>query len=316
MTKRLGLTLGAMLMALLMQAQVGNQFLTKIINWNAYVHLPGDYDQNPTKSYPVIVFIPGIGEIGTNASLVLLYGPGYYIARGATMEFNVNGQIEKPIVISLQPIGSWPSATDLESRFADIISRWRVDTTRFYTTGLSMGGWAIMNHVTTNARFANRIAAMVAMSAPTPDIGKMKYFAMCNGKWWGFEGSNDYRSLDRIRDTMNTAVAGSARYTRYNGGHCCWNTWYNPDWRENDVNIYEWMLQQKKPRYTYLFNGTGSYSSNTNWWSNLKPPTVLKNGMEIGIYCVPGGICQLAEPIILERGSNMVISKTSLVQAR
>lgn len=298
-------------------AQVGNQVLTQIGGWNAYVHLPSDYQQNPGKSYPTIVFIPGIGEVGTNANLVLLYGPGYYIARGATMEFNVNGQVEKPIVISLQPTASWPSAASLESRFADIISRWRVDTTRFYLTGLSMGGWAIQQYVVSNNRYSNRIAAMVPMSAPGPEtISKMKFYAMCNGKWWGFEGTNDYRFMDQIRDTMNTALSGSARYTKYNGGHCCWNTWYNPAWRENGVNIYEWMLQQKKPRYTFLFNGTGNYASNTNWWSNIRPPSVLKNGMEIGIYCLPGGSCQISEPIILESGSNMVISPTSLVQAR
>jgi hypothetical protein len=255
--------------------------------------------------------------VGADASKLLVYGPGFYIAKGINFEFSVDGQTEKPIIISLQPSIAWPSPANLESRFQAIISLWRVDTTRFYATGLSMGAWSIQQYVITNSRFANRIAAMVAMSAPGPDsISKMKYYAMCNGKWWGFEGSSDYRFMDQIRDTMNTAVAGSARYTRYNGGHCCWNTWYNPDWRENGVNIYEWLLQQKKPRYTYLFNGTGSYSSNNNWWSNLKPPTVLKNGMEIGIYCLPGGICQLEEPIILERGSNMVISKTSFVQAR
>ncbi|MBE2230861.1 MAG: tandem-95 repeat protein [Chitinophagaceae bacterium] len=78
----------------------------------------------------------------------------------------------------------------------------------------------------------------------------MKFFAITGGKWWGFEGTTDYRSMDKVRDTMNAAVAGSARYTQYVGGHCCWNTWYNPAWTEAGDNIYTWMLKQSKAAQT------------------------------------------------------------------
>jgi hypothetical protein len=293
-------------------AQVGDQFLTKINNWNAFVHLPDDYDANPTKRYPVIIFVPGLGEIGTDASKVLIYGPGYYIARGHKMQFTVNGVLEKPIVISLQPPTSWPYPGPVDTRVAEILTRWRVDTTRVYGTGLSMGGWTWEQYVTTASKHANRLAAMVAMSAPGPEsISNMKYWALCGGKWWGFEGTNDYRFMDRIRDTMNTYNPGTAKYTKYSGGHCCWNTWYNPDWRENGENIYEWMLKQKKEKYTFIFNGSGGYSTLANWWSQNRPPATIAPNMQISILCPVGGFCDLTEPVTLQTGSSMTISKSS-----
>ncbi|HSC52609.1 MAG TPA: PKD domain-containing protein [Phnomibacter sp.] len=227
-------------------AQVGDQQLTKIASWNAYVHMPDDYDANPTKKYPVIVFIPGLGEIGTDASKLLVYGPGYYIKQGNKMQFTVNGVVEKPIVISLQPASSWPNPDVINTRIDSIMKRWRIDPNRLYLTGLSMGGFSADNYITGNANYAKKVAAIVAMSAVEPNfpLTNLRPYALNGGKWWGFEGTTDYRKMDLIRDTMNRIVPGSARYTQYVGGHCCWNTWYNPTWTENGENIYEWMLKQ------------------------------------------------------------------------
>jgi hypothetical protein len=50
---------------------------------------------------------------------------------------------------------------------------------------------------------------------------------------------------------MNAHVLGSARYYKYTGGHCCWNTWYIPTWNENSESVYTWMLKQKRPGTTF-----------------------------------------------------------------
>lgn len=228
-------------------AQVGDQTLTKVGAWNAYVHLPSDYATSG-KSYPAIVFIPGVGEVGTNAAAVLKYGPGYYISKGHKMEFMVDGKLETPIVISLQPDKGWPSALTMNKYIDSVMKRWRIDVDRLYMTGLSMGGWSCDNYISGGEAYAKRPAAIVSMSAPDPDFPliNLRHYAYQGGVWWGFEGTQDYRKMDLTRDSLNNARAGTARYTKYVGTHCCWNTWYNPEWRENGESIYEWMLRQKR----------------------------------------------------------------------
>ena len=226
------------------------QTLENIDGWNAYVHLPDDYYQTGSATYPVIIFLPGIGEIGSNAPDVIMNGPGHYIASGDKMQFVINGQTVKPIVISLQPITAWPTAPTVNTKIDSIVRRYRVDVNRIYLTGLSMGGWSIENYVDGyTPLYTNRIASMVAMSAPGPDNGNanMAQYALAGGKWWGFEGTQDYRKMDEIRDAMNNAVSGSARYFNYVGGHGGWNTWYDPSWKDSDgESIYTWMLKQSK----------------------------------------------------------------------
>ena len=223
------------------------QTLTTIDGWNAYVKLPSDYSTT-TSTYPVIVFIPGIGEIGTNPAALINYGPNHFVAQGHNMEFTVNGVVEKPIVISIQPTAAWPGTAVLNRKLDSIVKRWRVNTNRIYLTGLSMGGWSWDNYVAQSTTYANRVAAMVIMSAPPPDngISNMRFLAQTGGKWWGFEGSQDLRRMTEIRDTLNYYAAGSARYTMYTGGHCCWNTWYDPAYNEAGESIYTWMLKQNK----------------------------------------------------------------------
>lgn len=225
------------------------QFLTQIDGWNAYVHLPDDYNDSVGKRYPLICFIPGTGECGTDASKLLNYGPSKYVASGNKMQFMVNGKMEKPIVISLQPVNLWPSASTINRKLDSIFARYRCDLQRINATGLSMGGWSWDNFVDNYSPvYTNKITSIVSMSAPPPDngYGNMKHFALAGGTLWAFEGNNDLRGLDQIRDTMNRAVPASARYTLYIGGHCCWNNFYDPAFTENGESIYTWMLKQKK----------------------------------------------------------------------
>ncbi len=231
------------------QQAKAQQFLTQIDGWNAYVHLPAEYNDSTAKRYPLICFIPGTGECGTDASKLLTYGPSKFVAAGDKMEFMVNGKLEKPIVISLQPSALWPSAYTVNRKLDSIFARYRIDLQRVNATGLSMGGWAWDNFVDNYSPvYTNKVTSIVSMSAPPPDngYGNMKYFALAGGTMWAFEGNQDLRGLDQIRDTMNKAVPSSVRYTLYTGGHCCWNTFYDPAFTENGESIYTWMLKQRK----------------------------------------------------------------------
>jgi Secretion system C-terminal sorting domain/PKD domain len=229
------------------------QFLTTISGWNAYVHLPDDYNAKSPKKYPTIVFFPGTGEVGSDPNLLLKYGPGHFMAQGYDLNsFVVNGRTIKPIIISLQPPGLYPQPWQLNIVFDAIIARWNVDPSHLNLTGLSMGGFCGDNFVTESVANANRINSMVNMSAVIPNypITNFSFYALSGGKVWWFEGLYDNRGMDQMTAIMNATVPASARYTSYVGGHCCWNTWYDPGYTENvngqNWNIYQWMLAQTK----------------------------------------------------------------------
>jgi hypothetical protein len=229
------------------------QTLTTVNGWNAYVHLPDDYNSTGNKKYPTIIFFPGTGETGTNPALLLTYGPSNFINQGYNLDsFLVNGSWIKPIIISLQPPYLYPQPITLDIMFDSVIARWRVDPTQLDLTGLSMGGFCGDNYVTASPAYASRINAMVNMSAVIPNnpLTDFSYFALSGGKGWWFEGTQDYRDMSLIVDTMNAYAPGSGRYTSYVGGHCCWNTWYIPTYTENvngqTWNIYQWLLAQSK----------------------------------------------------------------------
>src|SRR5437763_15298952 len=70
-----------------------------------YQFTPYNYNANPTRKYPLIIFMHGIGERGngtTDLSKVLYFGIPANINNGSTMTFNVNGKDETFIVLSPQ----------------------------------------------------------------------------------------------------------------------------------------------------------------------------------------------------------------------
>jgi hypothetical protein len=267
------------------------QFLTSIDGWNAYVHLPDDYNDSVTKRYPLICFVPGVGEVGTDPSRLLLYGPSKFIAEGHNMQFTVNGKLEKPIVISIQPAAAWPNPFVMNRKLDSILARYRCDLQRINVTGLSMGGWSWTNFVDNySPAYTNRITSIVSMSAPAPDngISNMRFFPQAGGTAWLIEGNMDMRGNDKVRDTMNSYVAGSARYTLYSGGHCCWNTFYNPTWVENGESIYSWMMKQRKaliagPVYPQVDAGNDSSTSTISIALPLRGFGNDPNGLPINI---------------------------------
>jgi hypothetical protein len=229
------------------------QTLTTINGWNAYVHLPDDYNTTGAHKYPAIIFFPGTGECGTNPTLMFNYGPPHFINLGFNLDsFHVNGITIKPIIVSLQPPFLYPQPWLLNIMFDSVLARYRIDPNLINLTGLSMGGFCGDNFVTSSPANAARINSMVEMSAVVPNypITNYSYYALSGGKVWWFEGTLDNRGMNVMADTMNKYVPGSARYSSYVGGHCCWNNEYNPAYTENvngqTWNIYQWMLAQNK----------------------------------------------------------------------
>jgi hypothetical protein len=240
------------------------QTLTQIGGWNAYVHLPANYNSTTT-AYPTIIFFPGLGEVGTSASAVIANGPGAYITQGWNGNVIVDGSTVEFIVISLQPPAAYPVESAINQKIQSIKSLYRVDPKRLYLTGLSHGGWCATTFVTGDPlggpyTYASQIAAVVEVQGVIPDDnspypGLFANFAKAGGKLLGLEQRLDNRGMPTRVNFMNSIVPNSAIYIQTNfkdGSHCCWEQFYGGKGVQPGVfnltginqTIYQWMARQ------------------------------------------------------------------------
>lgn len=263
------------------------QVATKIAGYNAYVYTPKGY--SPANKYPVLIAVPGNGEVGTNIGLLNTHLPCQFIAAG-TLAPN-------EIVICVQPLSMWPSVTWLKQVYDSVVRRWPVDLTRVSLTGYSAGGTVSDAFAVT---YPNLVAGVFSLSAPPidkilTDTPLYKIYAFDGGHFWGLSGSGGgstdyYTGYDLIASTMNGYVNGSAQFTYIPGmPHDGWMTYYNPAYTFNGFNAYNWLLQWSQPKAVAppplgnkrIYLGTGDprypqvYYTNVSSQVNVQPGDTL-----------------------------------------
>ena len=95
--------------------------------------LPRAYDSRPKEHWPLMLFLHGAGERGSNVWRADLHGPAKYIANHPDFPF-----IVLTPVCPTNQVWSLPVLTGL---LDEAVKKYRVDTNRVYLTGLSMGGF-------------------------------------------------------------------------------------------------------------------------------------------------------------------------------
>lgn len=206
--------------------------ITKNVNLRYQLFLPSKYGDDRKKQWPLMLFLHGAGERGTDIEAVTKHGPPKLVKRRKAFPF---------IVVSPQcKKDGWWDPQELTALLDDIAARYRVDEDRIYVTGLSMGGygsWAL------GGTTPDRFAAIVPICGGGMRIHARR-IAASGLPVWAFHGGKD-RAVDlEESERMVNFIAtfgGEAQLTVYpNAQHDSWTETY----ANNDV--YDWMLSKKR----------------------------------------------------------------------
>jgi predicted peptidase len=215
-----------------------------------YQALPARYDST-TKKYPLLVFLHGVGELGNGTSdlskLLNNAVPKLLNQKKFPAQFTVNGNNFSFIVVNPQ-FKAWAAPSDVNDMVNYAIAHYRVDTTRIYVSGLSMGGGNAWDYA---IAYPGRIAALTPISgASWPSQAQCGSMAAANLPIWAFHNDDDgtvassaTKSIIYFTNTFKPNPL--AQMTIWpSGGHDAWTKATNPATKEcNGMNMYEWMLQ-------------------------------------------------------------------------
>lgn len=216
-----------------------------------YSGLPFNYYKT-TKSYPLIIFLPGAGQFGNGGlQLPLLLNDGMAQMMGEKKfpaNVNVNGKDFSFIVLTPQ-FSRYPSNLEIMSFIEFAKKTYRVDISRIYLSGLSMGGFVSTD---VGAEYASEFAAIVPIAGAVSDgsaEAKCAKIAGSNLPVWVFHNLDDPsinvespKLFVSLIQKFNPAVA--PKITLFQDfGHDAWTRALDPAYKENNMNVYEWMLQ-------------------------------------------------------------------------
>lgn len=199
------------------------------------LYLPEEYGKD-NKSWPLIIFLHGSGERTGRGSIhpkLSKVGLPKTLQKGGNFPF---------IVLTPQcPTGKWWSDPDVSemvmAMLDEVCKKYKVDKSRIYLTGLSMGGYGTWSLAQQNP---HRFAAIV------PVCGGGNIYLnnrLKNVPVWVFHGAKDKRV--KVRNAYEMAgslkkIGGNVQMHIFpNLGHFIWDSVYtNP-------KLYEWLIQQK-----------------------------------------------------------------------
>ncbi|MGN6435212.1 MAG: PKD domain-containing protein [Agriterribacter sp.] len=223
-----------------------------------YESLPVDYKTNTTRKYPLLIFLHGTGEKGngtTQLPLLLKNGPPKLINEGKfPSSFTVGGKQHSFIVISPQ----FSSTSDYVTAIYSVINlcktKYRVDETKIYLTGLSLGGLLTWNLCGSSQKTSEVFAAILTVcGGGVPTEGRVDNVANAKLPVWVTNNSGDpYNPASRAEETvrlLNAHVPAppKARLTIFQkAGHDAWTATYDPNFRQDGLSVYEWMLSYSR----------------------------------------------------------------------
>lgn len=222
--------------------QTGEHFSTeqtRTLSINYLLFLPAGYDPDSTNRWPLILFLHGAGERGSELWMVARHGPPKVDMQMTNFPF---------IVVSPQcPEGQVWSEDVLLALLDNIETNYPVDLHRVYLTGLSMGGFATwdlgLDHPERFAAIAplcggGEVIKPYLASERHPE--ELRSLAV-----WAFHGAKDpvvpVQESEHMVGFLKGLGVKEVKFTIYpDAEHDCWTRTYdNPE-------LFEWFLQHSR----------------------------------------------------------------------
>lgn len=202
------------------------------VGYHYLLSLPDGYEADVSKKWPLIIFLHGAGERGSNLEMLKKHGPPKLIEAGQKLG---------AIVASLQcPNGQLWNSHGVKALTDELIKTHRVNVDRVYLTGLSMGGFGTWE---TAFDYPNTYAAIVPICGGAGVrwliADRLKHLPI-----WIFHGAKDTVVEPDFSQRMFDAlkkIGGNVKLTLYpNLTHDSWTATYA------DPALWEWLFQQRR----------------------------------------------------------------------
>lgn len=260
--RKLCLSLLLLVTATILKAQDLNLFEKQWLTQNGdtmpfRVLLPENYD--PAKKYPLVLFLHGRGESGSDNEKQLTHGAKMFLQDSirknypaivvfpqcaansywSNVQAVMNGSKAGKRTFYFVPVGEPSKAmVMLQSLVGNLLERYPVKLNQVYVMGLSMGGMGTFELV---RRMPGLFSAAIpicggAHPATAPQLVKTK--------WWVFHGGKDDVVLPAFSEQMVQALKkakASVQFTLFpNANHNSWD----PAFAE--PGLLKWLFSQKK----------------------------------------------------------------------
>ncbi|MGP8052951.1 MAG: kelch repeat-containing protein [Limisphaerales bacterium] len=223
------------------------------------LYLPLNY--SAAMNYPLVLFLHGAGEYGTDNIAQVKNHIAGLIARTYS---------DYPAILVVPQLNTsyWSAANpdDLTlGILAQVRQAYAVDERRIYLTGLSAGGFGTTDYAENFPTLFAAIAPMSGAEIVTPgtelqvQLSQLPTWLFCGGAD-GYDTSvrSYYMNVNGLTNIVftqtnygyPTAVSGPIRYTEFTGlGHDIWELIYGA----TNTDFYDWMFSQTRPPATFTF---------------------------------------------------------------
>ncbi len=202
--------------------------------------LPKGYDAAGKKEWPLILFLHGAGERGSDLAKVAVHGPPKLVKKRADFPF---------ILVSPQcPAEQVWSDETLLGLLDSVVAEHKVDARRVYLTGLSMGGYGTWS---LGVKYPERFAAIAPVCGGGETINVLlaanaKASALKSLGVWAFHGAKDsvvnLAESERMVSALKKAGVKEVELTVYpDADHDSWTRTYANE------KLYDWFLQHVRP---------------------------------------------------------------------